>query len=288
MTADCDDVVHLHLPYHPPFPWRHLLGFLAARAIPGVEHVSDDAYTRGVRSADTTGWFRVRHAPRDSAVVVETSAASAVAQVEAAARRIFDLDAQPDVIAATLSAEPRFAASLARVPGLRLPGTADPFEAVVRAIVGQQVSVAAACTIVGRLAHRFGDVVAGPHGLNRTMPSAASLAGADPGAAAGLGMPLSRATTLVRAARAVADGTVDLESPDVAGVHAALLAIPGIGPWTAEYVALRGLHWRDAFPAADLGVRKALGVRDATAEAEAWRPWRGYAVMHLWESLRAG
>jgi AraC family transcriptional regulator of adaptative response / DNA-3-methyladenine glycosylase II len=173
---------------------------------------------------------------------------------------------------------------------LRVPGAFDGFEIAVRAILGQQVTVAGARTVAGRFAVAFGDPVETPFaGLTTLFPIAPRIAGMPAGRIARLGMPLARARTVVGLARAVADGRLVLmPNADAEATLEALRAVPGIGEWTAQYIAMRALSWPDAFPHTDLGVMKALGEKDAkrVLEAgEAWRPWRAYAVMHLWQSL---
>jgi AraC family transcriptional regulator, regulatory protein of adaptative response / DNA-3-methyladenine glycosylase II len=278
------------LAYRLPLARRALLHFLATRAIPGVEEVADDAYRRVVAMAGRIGTVSVRIPPAGSALEVEIdeSLASVTAPVLAGFRRVFDLDAEPSVIDAALSADPRLRPLVAGTPGLRVPGAIDGFEIAVRAIIGQQISVVAARTITGRIAARFGEplpVAVG--GLRVAFPRPEALAAA---AFDGLGMPASRGKTLVAVARAICDGRLDL-TPGVDGdsARAALLAIAGIGPWTAAYVAMRALGDPDALPASDLGLRRALGGDDGLASAGAveqlatrWRPWRAYAVVHLW------
>jgi AraC family transcriptional regulator of adaptative response / DNA-3-methyladenine glycosylase II len=207
-----------------------------------------------------------------------------------AARRFFDLGADPQRIADHLGADPRLRPLVARRPGLRVPGSWDPFELVVRGILGQQVSVRGATTLGGRLAAAFGTRVDLDPGLTHLFPTPAALAEAD---VAVIGIPRARAEAIRSVARAVAEGALLLDAP--LGLDEAierLAALPGIGAWTAQYVAMRGLGEPDAFPAGDLGVRKALGngagplSESAVAQiAEAWRPWRAYAVMHLWHGL---
>jgi AraC family transcriptional regulator of adaptative response / DNA-3-methyladenine glycosylase II len=212
-------------------------------------------------------------------------------------RALFDLDARPAVIAEHLGQDPLLARTLAAFPGLRVPGAFDSFEVAVRAILGQQVSVAAATTVSGRLVRRFGTPplpgsAEGAAGIGWAFPSPSRLAEASVAEVAPLGMPGARAQTILAFARAIASGDSSL-SPDQAPEAALerLETVPGIGAWTANYIALRALRWPNAFLASDLGVRKALGVSSAkAAEARAarWQPWRAYAVMHLWTSLRAG
>ena len=178
-----------------------------------------------------------------------------------------------------------------RRPGLRVPGTFDSFELGMRAILGQQISVRGASTIAGRFAERFGEPIETPLAcLNRIAPTAKSLCGCPQCPPAGLGLPSARAASLRNLARAVARREIDLEpGVDPTATVARLVELPGIGPWTAQYIAMRALRWPDAFPAGDLGLMKASQLKSAQAlekAAERWRPWRAYAAMHLWESLQ--
>jgi AraC family transcriptional regulator of adaptative response / DNA-3-methyladenine glycosylase II len=281
----------LRLALRPPFDGEALLAFLAARALPRVEHVADGVYRRSIALAGESGVIEARFAPGAREVVLTLPAGLArhASRVVARARRLFDLDADPAPIAAQLRADPALAAKLARHAGLRVPGAWSGFELAVRAILGQQVTVAGARTLAGRLVDAFGETLAAPDGgVAKLFPSAAALATAD---LARVGLPRARAAALAALARAVAEGALDLEgglAPEVARER--LLALPGIGPWTAEYVALRALGEPDAFPASDLGLRRALGARrplsarGLAARAEAWRPWRGYAAVLLWSA----
>lgn len=260
----------LRLGYRPPFDWARLLGFLAARAVPGVEEVVGDEYRRAgivVRNDAAASCLRVELAP---------SLAGAAMSVTARLRALFDLDARPDEIADALGRDRRLAGSLAARPGLRLPGAFDPFEIAVRSILGQQVTVRAATTLGTRLVAHVG----GAH------PTPARLAAATVDEIAGLGLPAARARALIGLGAAVDGGAVRLvRGTDPSVLIEALEALPGIGPWTAVYVAMRALGWPDAFLAGDLIVRRALGdctPTEAARRAEAWRPWRAYAVMHLW------
>ncbi len=283
----------LTLTFRPPFDGTALLRFLAGRAVPGVERVVGDRYLRTVRLGEHRGWVELA-LPRPGGTAVEVRAAiellPALLPLTTALRRLLDLDAEPHRIREHLDRDPRLAPLVARRPGLRLPGAFDPFEIALRAILGQQVTVAAATTLTGRVAERFGDAAEGPDpSFVRHTPTPETLAAADPDEVARLGMPRARARTVVALSRAVAEGAVRLEpGTDPDPTLERLLEIPGIGPWTAEYIALRALHWPDAFPAGDLGLRTALD-RIPAAElrtlAEPWRPWRGYAAIHLWESL---
>ncbi len=292
----------LRLEYRPPLDWRRLLAFLAARATPGVERVTGDEYARVVAIADAVGWIAVRPAPGNEPAVelrVSDSLAPELTSLLAAVRRLLDLDAEPAAINGVLGRDKRLARSVRTCPGLRVPGAIDTFELAVRAVLGQQVSVRAATTLAGRLTAAFGAPIPatgatdGPseHRENgrcfaRLPVTAARLAEATAEEVATIGLPVARARTLVCLARAVRDGVLALRpglAPPDTTVEA-LLGVPGIGPWTAQYIAMRALHWPDAFPATDLGIRRALGS-DASRAAEAWRPWRAYAAMHLWAGL---
>jgi AraC family transcriptional regulator of adaptative response / DNA-3-methyladenine glycosylase II len=286
-----DGALRLRLDYRPPLDWERLLAFLGARGIAGVEHAADGVYARTVRVGSIAGTVSVAPAAGKPWLVAEASLAlaPALATVVTRLRALFDLDARPDLVTAHLGSDPLMRARVSRRPGLRLPGAFDPFETAVRAVLGQQVSVAAATTLAGRLARRFGTPLedARSPALAILFPTPEVLADATPAAIAGVGMPRSRAETVLALARAMTDGSIELTpGADPDEVARRLDALPGIGPWTAQYVAMRALHHPDAFPADDLGVRKALGARGAEAERRAarWRPWRAYGVMHLWES----
>jgi AraC family transcriptional regulator of adaptative response / DNA-3-methyladenine glycosylase II len=293
------DSIDLRLDYRPPFDWAALSTFLAGRAIPGVEAVSDGVYHRGVMIGRHSGWLTVRPDPKRNALraSVSLSLAPALTTVVARLRGLFDLDAQPSVIAEHLGRDAVLAPLVSARPGLRVPGAFDGFEMAVRAILGQQVSVAAATTLSGRLVRRFGarsSVAggAGELGLGWEFPRPSVLAAASVDEISALGLPAARARTIRELSRAIAGEELRL-SPEVDPGDAIerLSALPGVGPWTAHYIALRALRWPNAFPAADLGVRKALGVTSARAAEERaarWEPWRAYGVLHLWTSLSNG
>jgi AraC family transcriptional regulator of adaptative response / DNA-3-methyladenine glycosylase II len=285
--------LRLMLAYRPPLDWDAMLRFLAARAIPGVECVTHATYHRTASVGDHRGWLSVSPVANRNLLAVEIAATlvPALPSVFVRLRNLFDLDAQPHVIAGHLALDPLLAPSLARQPGLRVPGAFDSFELAMRAMVGQQVSVRGASTLAGRLAQRFGEAIETPLPcLNRIAPTAARLAAARTSTLAALGLPRARAESVRNLARVVASGQLDLEPGiDPTAVVAGLVKVPGIGPWTAEYIAMRALRWPDAFPASDLGLLKASGLKSAKAlekVAERWRPWRAYAAMHLWESLK--
>jgi len=280
------DVLRFELAYRPPLDWDALLQFLVQRAAPGVEVVSGGGYRRTVRAGKCTGWVYVRPQAERGSLQVELSAslAGVVLPVLSGVKRLFDLSAEPRRIAEHLGelAAPH--------PGLRVPGSMDGFETAVRAILGQQVSVKAATTLAGRLAARFGEPMAlAPEGLTHLSPTAESIAEAEVAQLTALGLTQARAACVLGLARAVVEGRVSLEpQPDVEAAMARLQELPGIGEWTAHYLAMRVYAWPDAFPHADLGIRKALGElppRQVLQLAEGWRPWRAYAAMHLWKSL---
>jgi len=287
------DTLTLRLGYRPPYDFAAMLEVLRGRALPGVERVDADGYARVIGGpGGAHGWLRVSRWPSEHALKLELHAplASRLLDIVQRLRRMFDLDADPEVISGALSSDPRLAPLLAARPGLRLPSGWDGFEVAVRAVLGQQVSVVAARTLATRLAQRHGEALDTPlgDGLERVFPTPEALVAADLGS---IGLTRARADTLRGMAAAVLDGRVDFnpERPLDAFV-ARWVALPGIGAWTAQYIALRALGHPDAFPAGDLVLRKALADDDgalsekaASARAERWRPWRAYAVIHLWK-----
>ncbi len=288
----------LRLGYRPPYDFPAMLDFLRGRALPGVEVVDADSYARVIAGERSTppGWLRVSAWPdaragTEHALRLELHAAQAsrLLDIVGRLRRMFDLDADPDAIGAALSPDPRLAPLLRQRPGLRIPSGWDGFEIAVRAILGQQVSVAAARTFAARIAQRFGETLSTPTapGLEHLFPTPQALADAD---LTQIGLTRARADTVRTVARAVLEGTVDFRvDRTLEDFVARWTALPGIGPWTAHYIALRAMGHPDAFPADDLVLQKALpgdGSRMSaaalTAHAERWRPWRAYAVLHLW------
>ncbi len=276
----------LRLDYRAPYDWARLLGFLRARAIPGVEEVGDDHYRRIVHVGSATGVIAVTPTERALRLTIAPELLPVVMPLVARVRRLFDLDARPDIIDGVLGRDRLLAPLVAARPGLRVPGAIDPFEAAVRALLGQQVSVAAATTLAGRFVERFGTRHDGGT-LTHRFPTAAEIAQQTPAAIARIGLPGARAAALHGFAVAIAHNTLRLDARELEPFVDAATALPGVGPWTAHYLAMRALHLPDAFPAADLGIKKALAAspREALARAEAWRPFRSYAVMHLWTSL---
>jgi AraC family transcriptional regulator of adaptative response / DNA-3-methyladenine glycosylase II len=290
-------MLRLRLDYRAPYDWPHILDFLRGRAIPGVEIVGDMFYRRVVALNGHIGEIEIRHDKSRTALVlaVTPSLLPVLMPLVARVRRMFDLDARPDLIDGALRRDKTLAPLIARRPGVRVPGAIDPFEASVRALLGQQVSVAAATTLAGRFAAQLGAPYA-PAGAVRTgttlayrFPTASEVVAAGVDRIAKLGLPGKRAAAIHRFAHEIATGALRLDAAcELDAFVEQLVALPGIGPWTAHYLAMRALHVPDAFPAADLGVQKALrraGPRAAEARAEAWRPYRAYAVMHLWTSL---
>ena len=284
------DVLEFQLGYRSPFDWNALISFLGKRAIHGVEYLDGKRYLRTVRieHAGTThfGWISVAPALRKPAVKVLMSAslAAAIPPVLGRIKRLLDLACDPSEIAAALGV------LAAHNPGLRVPVAFDGFETAVRAILGQQITVKAARTLAGRFATAFGEPLETPfEGLRYLFPPPQRVAILGPSQIASLGIISSRANALIALARAVADGDIRLEpGVDVETTMKALRALPGIGEWTAQYIAMRALAWPDAFPHTDYGVLKAMqqtNPRKALEHAGRWQPWRAYAVMHLWHSL---
>ena len=282
------EALRLRLAYRMPYDWTGIRDFLAARAIPGVEQVTDDAYARSVEMAGKTGWIEVRPVRGEPALelVVHGLGPECLFAVVSRVRQVFDLAADPADVRAVLKKDALLASLLRKRPGLRVPGAWDPFEIAVRAILGQQVSVAAARTFAIRIVAAHGTPLAAPTGgITHLFPSAQTLATAD---LTGIGLTGARVATLKALAKAVRDGAVSFDNADE--LRPQLLALPGIGAWTAEYVALRGLSDPDAFPAGDLvlqrmaGGPKRLTERLLLEHAERWRPWRAYAVLHLWRA----
>ncbi len=284
------DVLEFELSFRPPFDWASMSAFLGVRAIPGVEAVEDGRYRRTVRieidGTEHRGWIAVGLSPRKPTlrVAVCASLAKALPPVLSRVKALMDVACHPAEVAKALGALAK------RQPGLRVPGAFDGFEMAVRAILGQQVTVAAARTVAGRFAATLGDPIETPFpALTTLFPTAERIAAVSPERIARLGMPGARARTIVALAHAVADARLDLRpNADIEATLDGLRALPGVGEWTAQYIAMRALSWPDAFPHTDLGVMKALGENNARrvlAAGEAWRPWRAYAVMHLWQSL---
>ena len=288
-SASGSDEVVLRLAYRPPYDWLQVREFLAARALPGVECVDARSYARTVACDGGHALVRVEALPDTNALELRVAGAPAAAllHIATAARRVFDLAADPQGIGGELARDALIGPLVRQRPGLRIPGAWEPFECAVRAVLGQQVSVAAGRRFVARLVERAGTAIRGAGGLTHLFPGAAAVAAAD---LTGLGLTRSRAATLHALARAVLERRIDFSAAPEQ-VMAAMAALPGIGPWTAQYVALRALGEPDALPTGDLVLRRMAGsdgrllsVRELEERARDWQPWRSYAVMHLWRS----
>jgi AraC family transcriptional regulator of adaptative response / DNA-3-methyladenine glycosylase II len=279
--------VTLRLRYKPPYDWDAMLGYLAARAIDGVEEVADGAYRRTVAHDGKLGTVEVVHEPQrhNLAVTVRFPCVRAIPAILARVRRVFDVGADIETIGAHLSRDPFLAPLVAQRPGLRAPGGWDGCELAVRAVLGQQVTVVAARKLAGQLVALCGETLSGP--LPRAFPSPERVAAADLGA---LGMPGARRAALKALAEAArADPHLFRPFGTIEEAIARLRSIRGIGEWTAQYIALRALRETDAFPASDIGLLRGAarkGARPTPAallrRAEPWRPWRAYAAQHLW------
>lgn len=291
-TTPAGSAVTLGLGYKSPYDWEAMLAFLRLRAIPGVERAGNDDWTRAIDIGGRAGWVTVSHDPDRRRLVARLTLPDwkALPSVVARLRRLFDLAADPSLIAPALGEDARLKPLVAARPGLRVPGCWDGFELAVRAILGQQISVSAAIALAGKITEAHGVAIpagAAPEGLTRLFPTAQALAKAEIG-----GMPRSRAAAINALAQSA------LENPRLFDREASLedslaklKALKGVGDWTAHYIAMRALREPDAFPAADIGLMRALdhgaGRPDAaTLEdwSQVWRPWRAYAAQHLWTS----
>jgi AraC family transcriptional regulator of adaptative response / DNA-3-methyladenine glycosylase II len=268
-------VMVLRADYRPPFNWEALLGFLAGRATP-YEWIENNTYYRVVDGYEilVKNVADKHHLTVEIPIELSRQAHTIVAKI----RALFDLDANPLIIEASLGQDPVLGALIVQNPGLRVPGCWDRFEMLLRVIVGQQVSVAGATTIMRRVVDGIG-----------ITPE--TIAASSPEKIAKMGIPLKRATTIWQAGTLVRSGVLNMDEPDPDRFYAQLVAIPGIGPWTAEYLRMRALHWPDAFPAGDLGLQKAvvkgerITAKQLEIQARAWQPWRSYATILLWKSL---
>ncbi len=282
----------LRLAYRPPYDWEAMIGFLRLRAIPGVESVEAGRYARSIAIGPERGVLVVRPAAGNFlAVDIHFPRLPALPAIIARVRRLFDLAADPLAIAAQLGQDSALAPLVAARPGLRVPGAWDGFELAVRAILGQQISVTAATVLAGKIAAAYGEALPADMqglaaGVTHVFPQPAVLAGVELG-----GMPRKRAAALASLAGAVlADPLVLSGRRSLDEAIAKLKALPGIGEWTAQYIAMRALREPDAFPHGDIGLMRALADADGRrpsatellARAEAWRPWRAYAALHLW------
>jgi AraC family transcriptional regulator, regulatory protein of adaptative response / DNA-3-methyladenine glycosylase II len=297
-TRAASSAVTLILPYKPPYDWPAIVGFLATRAIPGVEDVRPDQYARTIALGDVHGTIVVRQAdPRRTPHALEATIrfpdVTALPAIVNRIRRIFDLGADPTIIAEHLATDPHLAPLLTARPGLRVPGAWDGFELAIRGILGQQITVHAATRLAGKLVAAYGLPILpsdDPHAppLSYVFPAPDCIADANLGIT--IGMPSARAAAILGMARSAAANPRLFEpAHNLEEAVSRLRALPGIGEWTAQYIAMRALREPDAFPAADIGLLRALATdqgrptpADLLKRAEAWRPWRAYAALHLW------
>ena len=283
--------IRLTLPYRLPFDAAGLFAWMSARAVPGVEVSSSDSFARTLRLPGGPAWFRVRDAPAQGRLVLEARVArpADLASLVARVRRLFDLDADPLAIDAALSADSLIAERVRAVPGLRVPGAADPHEILIRAMVGQQITVVAARTALTRLTHELGESVEPWEGTERLFPTMSAIAehGADV-----LRGPRARISAITAVAAALASGELDLGPGDEpAAQRVTLLALPGVGPWTADYVRMRVTGDPDVFLPGDVAVRTGAvraglpsDPRELTARVAPFAPWRSYLTGHLWRA----
>jgi len=295
-----DVTTELKLSYRPPFDWKGLIGFFSARAVRGIESVTEREYRRSfsvvTKKGVSAGVLSVTNSPERNCLIVKLAAPPVkLSSVVARIRAMFDLSADPQIIGEHLDAEGLLHGVSREIPGIRIPGVWDPFEAAIRAVVGQQITVRAAVGLLERIVRMCGTrfETGFDESIGILFPTPQALYDAD---LDGLGMPGARKKTLKAIAAAWIDGSVpvkDYGSPEE--LTSALLSIPGVGPWTAEYIALRGFGEPDAFPSSDIALRAAVGrllgrneyasASEVAEIADAWRPWRGYAAQLLWRSL---
>ncbi|EQA43217.1 metal-binding domain of Ada [Leptospira broomii serovar Hurstbridge str. 5399] len=285
-TTKNSDKIDCDLSFRPPFDWNSIIGFLGQRILAGVEEIQDEKYLRTVSIDGVTGIISVSPVNGKNLLRarISSSLLPALIPILSSLRRLFDLNAEPISIAHHLGK------LSAKNPGLRVPGSFDPFEVGIRAILGQQISVKAATTIAARFVRIFGlTIETGITGLTYLTPTPERVANSNVKRIATLGLPAKRAETILAFSKAVAEKKLNLK-PDTNFEKQIeeLTSLPGIGDWTAQYIAMRVFGWPDSFPHTDLGIYKALGVNNPSNVlkiAENWRPWRSYATMHLWKSL---
>jgi AraC family transcriptional regulator, regulatory protein of adaptative response / DNA-3-methyladenine glycosylase II len=290
-SASRADGLCVQLEFRPPLAWSSLLAYLRLRAIPGVEMVDATHYRRTVSIEDVAGWIEVSMHKSGTALNLQISPALGmrIGAVIARVKHLFDLGSAPAAVAELLREDSILQSAVKRIPGLRVAGAFDGFELAVRTVIGQQISVKGASTVAGRLAAVFGTPIVTPYPrLNRLAPHPEDIADRHEDEIAAIGMVGNRARCLIGLAKAVADRRVNLSlATNVEEQIEKLLSLPGIGPWTANYIAMRALHWPDAFPTGDLMLMRAANLKQKQLDrhAEAWRPWRAYAAHYLWQSL---
>ncbi len=294
-AKDQVDGITLRLAYRPPLAWKPMMDYFRSRLVPGVEEIEGEEYRRTVQLGNATGWIRVWPTPKEDSlsVTISPSLARAAGAVQWRIRRMFDLDAEPQAIAAKLSQDLLLQPIIERYPGLRVGGAWDIFELAVRAVLGQQITVAAATTLSGRLAKAVGSAIETPfENLHHLAVTPEDLEKLNTEELCRLGLVRARAETLRHLAVWSRQGELEFAPGSThEAVVARLTAQPGIGPWTANYIAMRALRYPDAFPAGDLGLRKAIGqgtlisTKEAEQRSQVWKPWRAYAAITLWKSL---
>jgi AraC family transcriptional regulator of adaptative response / DNA-3-methyladenine glycosylase II len=293
-SGDASNEITLQLSYRPPYDWPHLLEFLARRAIPGIEYVAKQSYARTIRTASGYAIIQISTAKTGNALQMQVRGAAPadLFELSSAARRVFDLSADPVQIESAFRRDALLGPLVRQRPGLRIPGVFDPFECAVRAILGHQVSLQTAARIAQRLVSKAGNSIDPVvDRLTHLFPAPHTLAELD---LRDLGLPRACIEALRALACAVRDGVIHFNEP-VEEVTRALTQLPGLGAWGASYVALRGLGDPDAFMPTDRVLRHAAAARGSLSLsaraieelADAWRPWRGYAAMHLWTSIHA-
>lgn len=273
------------LAYMKPLPWSQLMQYLQWRAIPGVELVQDQSYARTLRIDECAGWLRAYPSERETIVVeVSQSLALVLPAVLARVKNLFDLQADTALIEERLG-------NIIKHSGLRVPGSCDAFELCLFSILGQQVSIRAAVTLLGRIVDKFGESIETPfNSLNKVTPTSAAFRDIAPAELKDLGITSAKVRTMLELSCGIESGAIPLpgHSSHSAKLIDDLLTVPGIGSWTAQYIAMRAAKWPDAFPHSDLGLKKALNEpnpNNILKLSEQWRPWRAYAAMHLWFSL---
>jgi AraC family transcriptional regulator of adaptative response / DNA-3-methyladenine glycosylase II len=286
------DTLSVQLEFRPPLAWGHLLAYLRLRGIPGVEMADATHYRRTVSIGEANGWIAVSmHDERALNLELSPSLTPVIGAVIGRVKHLFDLGAAPDSVSLVLRQDAILEPTVRRLPGLRVAGAFDGFELAVRTVLGQQVSIKGASTIAGRWAQAFGEPISTPFPeLNRLSPSAERTSAVSAEEIIALGMVGARARCLIGLARAVAERRVVLAfASNVEEQIEHLMRLPGIGHWTANYIAMRALHWPDAFPTGDLVLMRAAKStqKQLQQRSEAWRPWRAYAAHYLWQSLGA-
>lgn len=284
-TKLSDRPIKCELAYRKPLPWEKLISYLSLRATPKIEHVCDDSYSRTLKMGKHSGWVRAYRSKDKETITVEISS-SLAAVLPRVLHRIKNL---MDLYADTEKIEERLG-EIVTTPGLRVPGACDSFELCLRAVLGQQISVKAASTLMSRIAEKYGKEIETPiTGLTHLTPSSSRLSLAQHDDLFSLGLTGARAQTVINLAKSEKSGAINFDDKIAAQAHIVRLKnVDGIGEWTAQYVAMRALKWPDAFPHSDLGIKKALGEdnpKRILQLSQKWSPWRAYATMHLWASL---